>query len=425
MKYFSIILVHIMLIFSPAMGQISEKASNDTTDTLFRTKYPYVYVDCRRCDYDFIRTELNFVNYVRDPEQADIHVFVTDENTSGGGREFQFSFIGRGDFTGTEYTMRHYVNPTATFDEQREAIKRFLTMGYASFMLQTPLGCNFTIAYNDSSAIARTKEGKDPWDYWIFQTYLGGINVELESNQRSFNSRWGIFADRVTDKWKFRIRPYFNYNTVFIKTSETSDPVRSRQHRHGLENYAIKSLTDHWSAGLFGTYLTESGRNIRHEILFSPGIEYSLFPYDQATRKAITLTYMLRSGFYDYYEETIFGKTREMLYSHQLKGMVNIQQPWGSIETGLIGSNYLHDLSRRRLELYTQISGRLFEGFSISFQADYNILRDQLALPRGEASLEQILLSQRELATDFAFSGTIAITYTFGSKYTNIVNTRF
>lgn len=288
-----------------------------------------------------------------------------------------------------------------------------------------PWGCNFTITYNDSSAITRANKREDPWDFWIFQSYLGGINVELESNQRSFNSRWGIFADRVTDNWKFRIRPYFNYNTVFIKTSETSDPVRSRQHRHGLDNYAIMSINDHWSTGVFGTYFTASGRNIRHEFLISPGIEYSLFPYDQATRKAVTLTYLLSFGFYDYYEETIFGKTEEMLYSHQLKGMVNIQQPWGSIETGLVASNYLHDFSRRRLELYAQMSGRLFEGFSISFQADYNILRDQLALPRGEASLEQILLRQRELATDFSFSGTVAITYTFGSKYTNIVNTRF
>jgi hypothetical protein len=36
-----------------------------------------------------------------------------------------------------------------------------------------------------------------------------------------------------------------------------------------------------------------------------------------------------------------------------------------------------------------------------------------------------VLLQERELATDFSFSTAIALTYTFGSKYTNIVNTRF
>ena len=420
MKYFLFVVVHLLLVF-PLGGQVSDDSNvNNTQD-----EHPNVYIDCRRCDYDFIRMELNFVNYVRDPEQADIHVFVTDERTAGGGREYQFTFIGRGDFRGTEYTMKHHVEPNTTYDEQREAIKRFLTMGYASFMLQTPLGCNFDIIYNDSVAIRRSIAVEDPWDFWIFRSYLGGINVELESNQKSFNSRWGIFADRITDDWKIRIRPYFNYNSVFIQTSETSDPVVSRQHRHGLDSYVIMSLDDHWSAGLFGKYFTASGRNIRHEVLLSPGIEYSVFPYREATRKAITLTYQLGAGYYDYYDETIYGKTEEILYSHQLKGMVNIQQPWGSIETGLIGSNYLHDFTRNRLELYAQISGRLFEGFSLSLQADYNILRDQLALPRGEASIEQILLRQREMATDFSFSGTVAITYTFGSQYTSIVNTRF
>lgn len=421
MKYFLFVVAQVLLIVTPVTGQVSD----DSNVSSIQTGHPNVYLDCRRCDYDFIRMELNFVNYVRDPEQADIHVFVTDERTAGGGREYQFTFIGRRDFRGTEYTMKHHVEPNTTYDEQREAIKRFLTMGYASFMLQTPLGCNFDIIYNDSVAIRRATEVEDPWNFWIFRSYLGGINVELESNQKSFNSRWGIFADRVTDDWKIRIRPYFNYNSVFIQTSETADPVISRQHRHGLDSYVIMSLNDHWSAGLFGKYYTASGRNIRHEVLLSPGIEYSIFPYREATRKAITLTYQLGVGYYDYYDETIYGKTEEILYSHQLKGMVNIQQPWGSIETGLVGSNYLHDFARNRLEVYAQVSGRLFEGFSLSLQADYNILRDQLALPRGEASIEQILLRQREMATDFSFSGTVAITYTFGSQYTSIVNTRF
>ncbi len=406
----------------------AKKPMNDRSETgKIRqvTDPPDVYLDCRRCDYNFIRTELAFVNYVRDPEQADIHVFVTDQGTAGGGREFQFTFIGRDEFSGIEYTMKHHIAPNTTFAEQREAMKRFLTMGFASFMLQTPLGSNFTITYADSTVAVVDTDSEDPWDHWIFQSYIGGINLEMESNQRSFNSRWGIFADRITEDWKLRIRPYFNYNTVFIQPSEDDEAVRSRQHRHGLDSYAIMSLNEHWSAGLYGTYFTASGRNIRHEFHLSPGIEYSLFPYREATRKSITLTYQIGYGYYDYYEETIFSKTEENLFNQLLKAAVNVQQPWGSIESGLIGSNYLHDFTRQRVEFYIQTSARLFEGFELAFQADYNVIRDQLSLPRGEASLEDILLEQRELATDFSLSATIAVTYTFGSKYTNIVNTRF
>ena len=157
----------------------------------------------------------------------------------------------------------------------------------------------------------------------------------------------------------------------------------------------------------------------------SPGIEYSLLPYELATRRAITLTYQVGYGYYDYHRETIFNKNEETLFKHQLKGVVNIKQPWGNIETGLVGSHYLHDFNRRRVEFYGQTSVRLFEGFSLAFQAEYDVIRDQLSLPKGEATLEEVLLKQRELATNFSFSSSIAITYTFGSRYANIVNTRF
>jgi hypothetical protein len=52
-------------------------------------------------------------------------------------------------------------------------------------------------------------------------------------------------------------------------------------------------------------------------------------------------------------------------------------------------------------------------------------VRDQLNLPAGEATPEEILLQQRELATDFRFSTSLSITYTFGSIYSNVVNPRF
>jgi hypothetical protein len=388
-------------------------------------KAPYVYVDCRRCDYDFIRSEITFVNYVRDQELADIHVFVTDKETGGRGMEYEFTFIGRNDFEGNEYTLKHHVDRNATIDEHREYLKKYLTMGFASYMLKTPLGSKFSIEYIDSDQENGYRTIDDPWNYWVFQAYVGQVQWEKESLQDIFNSRWGIFADRVTENWKLRFRPYFNYGRIKIQPSENDIPITRHQRRHGLDTYAIKSLNDHWSLGIFGTYFTFNGQNIRHEILLKPGIEYSLLPYELATRRSITFTYQIGVGYYDYFKETIFNKTKESLYNHQLKGVVNIKQPWGNIETGLVGSHYLHDLNRRRIEFYGQTSVRLFEGFALVFQAEYDVISDQLALPKGEATLEEVLLKQRELATNFSFSSSIAITYTFGSKFSNIVNTRF
>ncbi len=406
-------------------GQETEIDTTDQVTTSRAMSAPFVYLDCRRCDYDFLRTEITFVNYVRDPELADIHIFVTDEETGGGSREYQITFIGKRGFEGWEHTLKHVVNRDATLDEERNALKDYVKMGIVSFVLKTPLGTHFNIEYDGNGTEELLQEVDDPWNNWVFASYIGQVSFNLESNQSQLNSRWGIFADRVTEEWKLRIRPYFNYGRIKIQTADSDDPVISEQPRHGLDSYAIKSLNNHWSAGIFGDYLTHKGRNIRHEFMLSPGIEYSIFPYEVATRRSITFTYQIGYSYLDYFEETIYSKTDENLFNHKIKGVVNIQQPWGNIETGLEGSHYLHNFDRRRLEFYGQASVRLFEGFSLTFQAQYDVIQDQLSLPKGEASLEEVLLRQRELATDFSFSTSIAITYTFGSRYANIVNTRF
>ncbi|MBY5956906.1 hypothetical protein KUV50_02085 [Membranicola marinus] len=390
---FFILSIQLLIGFNHLLAQEIKGDTIPNTVLSAQVNAPFVYIDCQDCDHNFIRTELSFVHYVRDPEMADIHVFVTTQETAGGGREYQFSFIGRRAFAGTDYTLKHYVGQNATESENRNAIIGFLNMGYASFILQTPLGARFSIEYKRDGRDSVVPEINDPWNYWVFQAYVGSVQLEMESNQTKFNSRWGLYADRVTEDWKFRLRPYFNYGLVNIQAEDRDDPVVSIQRRHGFDSYAIKSLNDHWSAGLFGTYLTNNGQNLHHNIVISPGIEYSLFPYKVATRKAITFTYQLGYGYHDYYEETIYGKIKENLFDHQFKGVVNILQPWGNIETGFSGSQYLHDLSRFRVELYGQTSVRVFEGFSLGFQTEYSVVRDQLGLPKGEASLEDVLLN--------------------------------
>ncbi len=409
-------------------GNGDGKVNSDTLiviNSVQNATAPALYIDCRRCDLNYIRTEIKFVNYVRDPELADIHIFVTDVPTVGGGRVYQFTFIGRKQFEGTQYTLEHFVDHNKTTGEVRSELTHQIQLGVTSFMLRTPLAQRFVVTYNGQDGTVQQSIDEDPWNYWVFQTYIGSVQFNLESNQSNLNARWGIFADRVTEAWKFRIRPYFNYGYVRIQTDERNEPVIRSNQRHGMENYALKSINDHWSVGIFATYLTFSQRNIKHEINISPGIEYSIFPYNESSRKAIKFTYQVGYGYNAYNNETIYNKTQETLLGQQFSGEVNIRQPWGSVQTGLVGSHYLHDIDRHRVEFYGQTNLRVFEGFSLSFQAEYNIIRDQLSLPKGSASLEEVLLRQRELATDFFFSSSIAITYTFGSKFTNIVNTRF
>jgi hypothetical protein len=58
-----------------------------------------VFLDCQwECDFDYLRREITFVDHVRDPQSADIHVLVTTEPTGGGGMRWNLQFIGLGRF---------------------------------------------------------------------------------------------------------------------------------------------------------------------------------------------------------------------------------------------------------------------------------------------------------------------------------------
>ena len=100
------------------------------------------------------------------------------------------------------------------------------------------------------------------------------------------------------------------------------------------------------------------------------------------------------------------------------------RQPWGNIYSRLRGSTFLNDFAKNRIQLYSSFSVRLFKGLAARFSGDFEIIRDQINLPAGDATIEDVLLQQKQIATDFELGFNIGLSYTFGSAYNNIINTR-
>ena len=71
------------------------------------------------------------------------------------------------------------------------------------------------------------------------------------------------------------------------------------------------------------------------------------------------------------------------------------------------------------------MSLRLFRGFSVNVNGNYAWIRDQLFIPAGAASTEDVLLRQRQLNTSFNYFTIIGFSYQFGSIFNNVVNPRF
>lgn len=67
---------------------------------------------------------------------------------------------------------------------------------------------------------------------------------------------------------------------------------------------------------------------------------------------------------------------------------------------------------------------RLFKGFSFNVFGDYSRIRDQINLRKGGASLDEVLLRQRQLATGYRYYIGFGVSYSFGSIYNNVVNPR-
>jgi hypothetical protein len=67
----------------------------------------------------------------------------------------------------------------------------------------------------------------------------------------------------------------------------------------------------------------------------------------------------------------------------------------------------------------------LFKGLSFNMLARYDKINDQISLRKGSASAEEILLRQRQLATDYSYSFAVGVSYRFGSTFNNVVNPRF
>ncbi len=376
-------------------------------------------------DSDFIREQIPIVNYVRDKEVADVHILMTRHGAGRAGTNYSISFIGGRQFRGLDHDMIYWAPSTNSSDDTRRGYTNILKIGLVKYIATTNLVNRIIVDFDyDEKAIILANELEpevDEWNSWVFEVYGGG-NFRKEERQSNVSTRFGFFADRITEDWKVRIRPYFNFSQRTYITDE--DTIVSSSHRHGHQAYVVKSINDHWSAGLFNGSLSSTFHNMNFETSLTPAIEYSYFPYNEATRRSITLAYRVGGRYRNYIETTIFAKDQEFLWSQSLEATARFQQPWGNFRAGISGSHFFHDLSINRANVFANVNVRIFQGFALNLNTSLNLINDLIAIPAGDLSLEEILLEQSQQATSYNVSGSIGITYTFGSDFSAAYNPR-
>lgn len=383
-----------------------------------KTEGPKVFVVSREFDAGALLKEIPFVIPVPSREEAQVEVLIEPRGPEPG-TEFVLTFTGLREFAGRGQTLTYASQPAETKEQIEAGLSRTLQMGLMRFVAGTPAARRVRIGLKDR---VKPTDVIDPWDSWVFSASANG----MFQGEKTYGSGmfFGSFsANRVTPAFKLRMslsassqRDRFDYE---------GDEIRSRSESRGFEGLFAKSLGEHWSVGVFLTGASSTYENIRTKLAVAPAVEYNVFPYSQSTRKQLRVQYWIGTNLVRYREETIYEKLRENLPQQGLGVSFEVKRGWGTISTSLESQNYLRDFSKYRVELNTEIAIRVFKGLSFSVHGGGARIRDQMSLPRLGASLDDILLQRKQLATSYNYYVMAGFSYTFGSIFSNIVNPRF
>ena len=380
---------------------------------------PKIFLDCTHCDHDFIKTNITFVNYVRDRKDADIHILITTQMTGSGGREYSISFIGQNEYSNIQDTLIYISQKTDTDDNIRRGLVRVLKLGLIPFVYKIPLADKLSVHFEEELEPTAVE---DKWNLWVFNIGING-NTTGEKTTRFTSFNGNLSINRVTPESKIRLGTSVTFNENKYKFED--ETFISTSHSERFRSKYVKSLGDHWSMGVWANLNSSTYSNIKSDFFGGIGAEYDIFPYSVSTRKLLTISYQIGYNFTKYREETIFYKLSDNLLGQSLTVTADFKQPWGYLFLLLEGSHYFHDFSKNRLDLDGGISLNLFKGLSFEVWGGYSQIYDQLSLPKRGATYEEILLRRKELATNYSYHLSVGLSYTFGSIYSNVVNPRF
>jgi hypothetical protein len=410
--------INLLLFFSCAYFLSFAQLKNDRLS---------IFLDCTEawlCDFDFVRSELKSVDFVRDRFVADVHVLVNTQRSSSGGTQAQVNFIGLKKYQSVNDTLTYFNDPTATEDEQRKKLLQYLKLGLVPFLAKTSLGDKVQISFGEANAdttVATTKP--DPWNYWVFQfSANGGLNGS--QNYKTHNFYGSFSADRETEDWK--INYYFSANKdvqTFIDDEKNESKFTRKEYYSELQ--VARSINQHWSYGLSSFYANSLFSNVKTGLKLRPKLEFSLYPYSKFNNQRVVAQYMIGPVFNNYYDTTIYFKKKEWLLQHNLNIITSFTKPWGSINVGFFYSNYFDDLSKNNIGFNGAVSWKIVKGLNFALWGNYSLVHDQIALRKGQATRDELLVKNRELKSSFQYNMGIGFSYRFGSVLNSIVNPRF
>lgn len=383
-----------------------------------------LFITCNFCDINFVKQNLEYAEFVRDQNFSDVHIFFRNQRNGSGGRAYEIEFIGQNAYKELNDNITFSTTADNTNDEVRNLILKNIRFGLIRYWIQAGYKDKISIKITKPKANTGeiTKEA-DKWNSWFFRLGArGSFNGQETYKNRSLS--FNVSARRVTEKNKFSFWLNFNDNKSVFKIDGQDDIVYENSSKNAGVSTAF-SINDHWSVGFFGRAGSSNFNNKDLYVSFLPAIEYNFFTYKESTKQQLKLAYKIGATYTNYTEKTVFNKFEEYLWNHDLSLQGSVNKTWGTIDGSISYESYLHDVSLNEFSFSLGTNVRLIKGFWLNLYGNYNITNNQISLPAGNSTLEEILLRQQQIKSGYNYYFRVGISYTFGSRFNSVVNPRF
>lgn len=364
-----------------------------------------------------------------------MHLIFTSTSTGTGGNEYSLDFIGREAQEGYEDEMRYQSLPTDTDRERLDGLANAIGIGLARFA--TIAGYRDVVQLQGLErgegavdGIVGAEEVDDPWNLWVFRI---GANGNLEGESRSQEERIfsNVSASRVTPTWKINLSGNVFWSRREFELDD-SDDFRDERYDWGFRPWVVYSLTEHWSLGARAEVARQTRFNQAFRWEFTPAVEYSIFPYEEATRRALTVSYRAGPAYRAYLERTYYDELYELRWEHAFEVDLSQRQPWGEAGAQVSASQFIflpnteeYEGGLYNVRLRGDIEFRIVRGLNVELQGNISWVQDQIYLSAGGVSDEEALLRLQQQQTDFQYGISVGFSVQFGSIYNNVVNNRF
>ena len=421
--------VNIFLFFIPGIITAQNK-------TIIKDEVK-VFVDCSGwCDMNFVKTEINYVDFVPDRFLANVFIMVTDQRTGSGGSELKLFFYGQENFKGMQDTLKFYRTSVDTDAEYREKLVRYLKLGLTRFVAQTSLAQKIDISVpvskNEEASNSLTTK-KDKWNFWVFNVGFSG-NINSDDYSKSNRISGSIRANRVTEKLKINLNANISKNVRTIQFDSTISKFPNNN--SGIFATIVKSVSSHWSLGGQASFNQSTFSNTAARLSVRPAVEYSFFKYKDAVKKSITLFYSIGPSTNNYIDSGYYDKPEHLLFEQSLSLNLGFLQKWGNVNLEASYNNFLNSFTLNDIKIkgknintfsiggYLEV--RIVKGLSLNVSANANFTKGIYPnIPRKFFSRDDLLTNTRQYPTEKGLYTYFGINYRFGSIYNNVVNPRF